>query len=109
MLSAVGGKPKTTDLLLGMVQAACRRDEETVHELMNNVKDKYWECLENSPIPQPKILEVKQMIQEDFKSISDVLRTVSLMKWKPDKISHLVSGYGEVWSARVMKEVMEGR
>jgi len=47
------------------------------------------------------------VLWQDVHDLDDVLKTVSLMKWKPDKISELVSGYGELWSSRIMTASME--
>ena len=40
VVSAMGGKPKTTDLLLGLVEAASTRDDETVALNLNLIKEK---------------------------------------------------------------------
>jgi hypothetical protein len=39
------------------------------------------------------------VVTNDLDDIKDILKTVSLMKWKATRISELVSGYGELWSA----------
>ncbi|GMH82745.1 hypothetical protein TL16_g09366 [Triparma laevis f. inornata] len=107
VVSAMGGKPKTTDLLLGLVEAASTRDDAAVELNLNLIKDKHMTCLaecELSPAAQERL---NGTINDDLKSIQDVLRTVSLMKWNPAKISALVSGYGEIWSGQILTEVMK--
>ncbi|GMI39515.1 hypothetical protein TeGR_g11281 [Tetraparma gracilis] len=50
--------------------------------------------------------ELVAALNSDLQDLKDVLKTVSLMKWKPAKISELVSGYGELWSSRIMTAMM---
>eukprot|EP00519_Triparma_laevis_P004295 CAMPEP_0182514406 /NCGR_PEP_ID=MMETSP1321-20130603/35688_1 /TAXON_ID=91990 /ORGANISM="Bolidomonas sp., Strain RCC1657" /LENGTH=903 /DNA_ID=CAMNT_0024721601 /DNA_START=227 /DNA_END=2935 /DNA_ORIENTATION=- len=107
VVSAMGGKPKTTDLLLGLVEAASTRDDETVALNLNLIKEKHMTCLQECELSPSAQARLNGTITSDIKSIQDVLRTVSLMKWNPAKISALVSGYGEIWSGQILTEVMQ--
>ena len=52
---------------------------------------------------------LKDVIRKDIKDIEDILKTVSLMKWQAERISELVSGYGETWSAQILNALLTHR
>lgn len=136
VVSAMGGKPKTTDLLLNLVAFASVRDEKVraresrfrlekfrhrtpnltplptlpqgIDETVQIIVDKHTKCISTLSIPESERESLLGLITRDIKDIRDVLKTVSLMKWKPSKIQSLVSGYGEVWSANILTAVMRG-
>jgi aspartokinase/homoserine dehydrogenase 1 len=45
VVSAMGGKPKVTDLLLGSVEAAASREETEVERLLGLIYEKHSICL----------------------------------------------------------------
>jgi bifunctional aspartokinase / homoserine dehydrogenase 1 len=108
VVSAMGGKPKVTDLLLELVHAAASRDEETIAAKIAIIRKKHEECvvdiLQRSPSQAERIL---QLIESDLKDISDLLRAVMLMRTAHEQILELVSGYGEVWSANIMASALQ--
>lgn len=110
VVSAMGGKPKTTDLLLSMVQSAANRDDAAVHVAIENILEKHITCLEilfsDLPSERDRLLQV---VRSDLKDIQDILRTVSLMKWHAQPISELVSGYGELWSTQILAALLKMR
>eukprot|EP00980_Cylindrotheca_fusiformis_P000422 scaffold102_cov103-Cylindrotheca_fusiformis.AAC.4 len=85
VVSAMGGKPKVTDLLLQSVQAAAQRDTDGVEDVLSMI------------------------IRSDLNDIRDILKTVALMKWQAQRISELVSGYGELWSAQILATLLQRR
>mmetsp|Transcript_17245 Transcript_17245/g.32646 ORF Transcript_17245/g.32646 Transcript_17245/m.32646 type:complete len:991 (-) Transcript_17245:1445-4417(-) len=110
VVSAMGGKPKVTDLLLESVTAASLRDEEKVQQVLDILLSKHDDCLDALEIiKDDKRLELKNRIRKDIEDIRDILKTVSLMKWKAERISELVSGYGETWSAQILNELLMER
>lgn len=128
VVSAMGGKPKTTDLLLQSVQAAARRDQDEVDRLLQFVLDKHATCLKdlfgahndgdtaaninNRDDDDDKINlceDLIEVVRKDLNDIKDILKTVSLMKWEAERISELVSGYGELWSARILSHLLQKR
>ncbi|KAG7371146.1 bifunctional aspartokinase/homoserine dehydrogenase II [Nitzschia inconspicua] len=110
VVSAMGGKPKTTDLLLQSVEAAARRDQPEVENLLQYVLDKHVTCLQNLfPDRDEDQSNLKAIVQKDLEDIQDILKTVSLMKWQATRISELVSGYGELWSARILSKLLQNR
>lgn len=122
VVSAMGGKPKTTDLLLRSVEAAAKRDQEEVDRLLEFVRTKHAVCLEelfgNSATGDGSEKdfdrgydrdELLAIVESDLENIRDILKTVALMKWQAQQISELVSGYGELWSARILSRVLHNR
>ena len=110
VVSAMGGKPKVTDLLLNSVKAAAGRDQEGVDSYLNLVLEKHTQCLSElfgeSSDDKDRLLGT---IQHDLRDIQDILKTVSLMKWQASRISELVSGYGELWSAQILAQLLHNR
>lgn len=108
VVSAMGGKPKVTDLLLDMVHHAAAGEVSYVSEKRQAIYDKHRTCLDDilgdAPETSSKILG---QIECDLKDISDLLRAVALMKTPHEQILELVSGYGEIWSASIIAAVMQ--
>ncbi len=117
VVSAMGGKPKVTDLLLQSVSAAAERNEEKVNNCLQFIQDKHDKCLNTlfneSEVDSEscsKVVEsLKAIISKDLNDIKDILKTVSLMKWQAKRISELVSGYGETWSSQILSALLSKR
>lgn len=113
VVSAMGGKPKTTDLLLDSVTAASTRNSELVEEKLNYILYKHDICLqtliEQQQLSSDTAEALKTVIRKDVEDIKDILKTVALMKWKADRISELVSGYGETWSSQILNALLMER
>jgi bifunctional aspartokinase / homoserine dehydrogenase 1 len=105
VVSAMGGKPKTTDLLLDAVKYASQRNNEAVEEALQYVWNKHDACCRGllTPSEAERLIGV---IESDIKDIRDVLKTVALMKWQAQRISEVVSGYGELWSAQILTSLL---
>ncbi|CAB9497572.1 aspartokinase/homoserine dehydrogenase, chloroplastic [Seminavis robusta] len=111
VVSAMGGKPKTTDLLLSTVSAAASRDDAAVQAAIQKILDKHTSCLETlfgSELPA-ELERLLSVVKKDIDDILDILKTVSLMKWQAARISELVSGYGEVWSTQILAALLQMR
>jgi bifunctional aspartokinase / homoserine dehydrogenase 1 len=114
VVSAIGGKPKTTDLLLDSVKFAAERNETQVDNVLNLILEKHRACLEglfkNCIInADHEYNRLSAVVEKDICDIRDILKTVSLMKWQAQRISELVSGYGELWSAQILTALMNLR
>lgn len=107
VVSAIGGKPKTTDLLLDAVKHASERNERKVEEQLATVLEKHDSCLEalfqDEPLEHERL---RKIVEDDLKDVRDILKTVALMKWEAQRISELVSGYGELWSTQILTAYM---
>jgi aspartokinase/homoserine dehydrogenase 1 len=101
--SAMGGKPKVTDLLLEAVRHASMREHDKVKEQLDIVLEKHCVCLKNlfreEYDEQERLMNI---IEGGLNDIRDILKTVSLMKWRAERISEVVSGYGELWSSQIL-------
>lgn len=106
VVSAMGGKPKVTDLLLDAVSFAALRDEAKTSETLDLIFEKHQNCVDALSIPSEELLKT---IRNDINDIRDILKTVSLMKWKANRISELVSGYGEQWSSQILTALLTKR
>jgi aspartokinase/homoserine dehydrogenase 1 len=108
VVSAMGGKPKVTDLLLDLVHSAAARKHDDIVASMDSIRAKHLECINDilGPNSEPAS-RIMALIDADLKDISDLLRAVMLMKMAHAQILELVSGYGEVWSASIMTAVMQ--
>lgn len=120
VLSAMGGKPKVTDLLLDSVTAAASRDEDKVNSCLQFIQDKHKNCLESLFLSDNSsgkdgldsaatVKSLESIIAKDLDDIRDILKTVALMKWQAKRISELVSGYGETWSSQILTALLMKR
>jgi len=110
VVSAMGGKPKVTDLLLAAVRYASTREHDKVEEFLGVVLKKHEECLKllfhQECGEQERLLKI---IEGGLDDIRDILKTVSLMKWQAERISEVVSGYGELWSSQILTALLRLR
>ena len=112
VVSAMGAqKPliKTTDLLLHSVEHAAKRDWDAVESCLSQLRTKHLDCLQQINLPSMEQERLSNLITQDLEDIRDILKTVSLMKWQASRISELVSGYGELWSAQILTSLLQLR
>jgi bifunctional aspartokinase / homoserine dehydrogenase 1 len=110
VVSAMGGKPKTTDLLLQAVQFAAERNDAQVDATLRLVHDKHMKCLadlfQQESAASASYQTLRESIELDLDHIRDILKTVSLMMWPAQRILELVSGYGELWSTQILTHLL---
>jgi aspartokinase/homoserine dehydrogenase 1 len=107
VVSAMGGKPKVTDLLLDLVNFAARGCHSEISSTINKIREKHSLCVNDILKSVPDIAsKILDSIDSDLKDIGDLLKAVQLMRVAHPQILELVSGYGEVWSATIMVEAM---
>jgi aspartokinase/homoserine dehydrogenase 1 len=103
VVSAMGGKPKVTDLLLDSVHAAAEGKLEESHLKLSNIREKHHLCISDLLKNCPDLVtSIINKIDSDLGEIKNLLRAVALMKTPHEQILELVSGYGEIWSATIM-------
>lgn len=108
VVSAMGGKPKVTDLLLDTVHAAAAGQTEEVQSKCSIIRSKHYECASDLFSGFPDICKkIVDKINKDLSDIMDLLRAVQLMKTAHEQILELVSGYGEIWSATIISEFLQ--
>eukprot|EP00624_Nannochloropsis_granulata_P007211 evm.model.NODE_6825_length_32477_cov_17.962835.6 len=106
VVSAMGGKPKVTDLLINTVMLAAKGDLEGYEQTLGVVRQKHVACateLFSAAGAQAYGAE----LDEDIDNLRDILRAVSLMRYSGEKIVELVSGHGEIWSARMLTRLFK--
>lgn len=108
VVSAIGGKPKVTDLLLELVHAAAGGRKEEMAATVAALRAKHLACAESllagSEQRRKKVLD---QIDADIADIQDLLRAVQLMRVAHEQILELVSGYGEIWAASLLAEALQ--
>ena len=109
VVSAMGGNPKTTDLLLQTVMFAASREHEKVENVLQQILIKHEECLRDLFHGSSECERLLNIIERDLHDIRDILKTVALMKWQASRISELVSGYGELWSTQILTSLLRQR
>lgn len=109
VVSAMGGKPKVTDLLLSTVVAAAARQHDQVEAILQQILDKHKTCIDTLFEQEQDRQELLQIIESDLDDVRDILKTVSLMKWQATRISELISGNGELWSAQILCKLLKTR
>ena len=98
VVSAMKG---TTDALIDAVEAA-RRNEAVYSDGMAAVKRRHFEALEALGLPA-----LYPVFEKDFRELEEVLRGVWLARSASEKIVELISGYGEIWSAKILTGLLQ--
>lgn len=108
VVSAMGGKPKVTDLLLDSVHAAAFDRQDEITEKLSEIHRKHQICVGEILSKVPAAAErILLQIKADLADIAVLLKAVTLIKTPHDQILEIVSGYGEIWSASIMTEAMK--
>jgi len=113
VVSAMGsnrGELKVTDLLLSSVTAASNRNKDEANLALSGIREKHYNCIDELFATETTTRsKLKEIIANDLSDIMDILKTVSLLKWQAHTIKELVSGYGEIWSTRILSEFLSVR
>jgi aspartokinase/homoserine dehydrogenase 1 len=96
VVSAMAG---VTDALIGLTDLARTRDPSYAQRLAE-LEARHLAVIEALGAP---LIDV---IRRDVRDLADVLRAVWLGRSCPEGTVELVSGYGEVWSAQILRAVM---
>jgi aspartokinase/homoserine dehydrogenase 1 len=97
VVSAMAG---VTDALIGLVHDASAR-RETYLEGLEQLRRKQIDAIE-ALLPSERRDALVSVVERDVADIKDVLRALWLMQSPPRNAMDLVSGYGELWSARLL-------
>ena len=109
VVSAMGGTPKVTDLLLSTVVAAAARNQDEVEATLQLILEKHTTCLQELFSNETTRNRLVSIIQQDLENVRDILKTVSLMKWQATRISELIAGNGEIWSSQILCALLQER
>jgi bifunctional aspartokinase / homoserine dehydrogenase 1 len=102
VVSAMGG---VTDALLDAVALAGRRDDGYV-EVLDGVKQRHHEAIA-SLVPGAAADGLRGQLDVELGEIAHVLHAATLLGGASHEMAELVSGYGEVWAARLVSAHLE--
>lgn len=108
VVSAMGGKPKTTDLLIKLTTHAAEDDWSSVESVLSGIRVKHTTCIQDlfgqdSETSQRLIA----VIERDLTEIVSLLRAVQVMREAHPSIVGIVSGYGEQWSTQILRDYLQ--
>ena len=98
VVSAMSG---VTNSLVRAVKLAGERDVAGYEQALAELDEKHRRTLVDLA-PGRLAAEIEKMIEQDLADIADVLRATTLLHRSSREALDLVSGYGELWSARLL-------
>lgn len=98
VVSAMKG---ATDQLLSLVDKA-RDQDKTYLEDLKKLSDWHFKTVTELLNKSKTIEALNSHLKKDFSEIEEILRGVWLARSASERISELVSGFGEVWSAQFL-------
>jgi bifunctional aspartokinase / homoserine dehydrogenase 1 len=102
VVSAMGGKPKVTDLLLSTVTMAAAGDHAGYCQVLQDIRDKHTQAIADLGLSWSQASAIVASLDQDISDLKDLLRAVALMQHENERLRELVSGYGETWSSQVL-------
>ncbi|CAB1120771.1 unnamed protein product [Ectocarpus sp. CCAP 1310/34] len=102
VVSAMGGKPKVTDLLLNSVALAAAGNREGSEAVLTSIRAKHSQAIELLGLPAEDSERIQAVVESDLSDIRVLLKAVHLMRHEDGKMRELVSGFGEVWSSQIL-------
>ena len=104
VVSAMAG---VTDELVDALDAARNRDRR-YRDVLDELRRRHLDVLQQL-IDEPAATSTASAIKDDFRDIEDVLRAVWLLGRASETARELVTGYGELWSARILAGLLAAR
>jgi aspartokinase/homoserine dehydrogenase 1 len=104
VVSAMSG---VTDALIGLVDRAARRDE-SYKAALEELRLKHLRVLAEL-LPGAEAAGIAQAIDADFNDIKEVLRGIWHSRSREERVVELVSGHGELWSARLLDGLLRSQ
>lgn len=101
VVSAIGGKPKVTDLLISLLSLAKQRKSQECDVILDMIRDKHHKVIAEL-LPDDIGKPIEEAIDADLKRLSELLRAISIMRSYNDNVVEFISGHGEVWSAKIL-------
>ncbi|MBH97236.1 MAG: bifunctional aspartate kinase/homoserine dehydrogenase I [Rhodospirillaceae bacterium] len=103
VVSAVGG---VTNLLFNLIETASA--QETTSQLINELRTRY-EVIVTELLTEQQSIEFMGQFENDLTDIDSVLKALSLVKAASIRSQDMVTGYGELWSARLLSALFMNR
>ncbi|EQC28583.1 hypothetical protein SDRG_13659 [Saprolegnia diclina VS20] len=105
VVSAMGGKPKVTDLLISLVELAKTKQTSTIQAIVDQIEAKHAAAV--AELLPPDVGDaILVQIRQDLATLQELLHAISIMRSYNENVTELVSGHGELWSARIMTAVL---
>ncbi|KAF0696008.1 Aste57867_13221 [Aphanomyces stellatus] len=105
VVSAMGGKPKVTDLLISLVELAKTGQLDAITSIVQNILRKHEDAMAEL-LPPAVAAPILASIHADLKTLEELLKAISIMRSYNENVTELVSGHGELWSARILTAVL---
>jgi aspartokinase/homoserine dehydrogenase 1 len=103
VVSAMSG---VTDTLLELVELAAAR-KGTYTDKLGALRTRHLDTASQLGLGPARLKSLAESIEVDFREIEEVLRGVWIARLSSERISEFISGYGELWSARLLDARME--
>eukprot|EP00854_Cymbomonas_tetramitiformis_P009756 gene9756-11561_t len=103
VVSAMGGTPKVTDLLLDLVSTAAARGDYS--DLLSAIEEKHVNAA-TSLLEEPSRSEFIEVLKSDIVDLAQMLRAISIAGTSTEAFSDFVVGFGEMWCAQMMSRVI---
>ena len=103
VVSAVGG---VTDMLFGLIERAS--GQQPVEEALAALRERYVGIVAELLSPEAGAVFLTQF-EAELEDIASVLKALSLVKAASHRSQDMVSGFGELWSARLLSAMLQGR
>lgn len=105
VVSAIGGKPKVTDLLISLLQLAKQRRTAECEDILATLRKKHDDVV--STLLTSEVGDsIKKAIERDLQSVSELLRSISIMQTYNENVVEFISGHGEIWAAKILAAVL---
>eukprot|EP00242_Pyramimonas_sp_CCMP2087_P015879 CAMPEP_0198211982 /NCGR_PEP_ID=MMETSP1445-20131203/25451_1 /TAXON_ID=36898 /ORGANISM="Pyramimonas sp., Strain CCMP2087" /LENGTH=873 /DNA_ID=CAMNT_0043886345 /DNA_START=316 /DNA_END=2937 /DNA_ORIENTATION=- len=104
VVSAMGGVPKVTDLLLGVLDKAAKRDPSFQIELDALLKKHITTA--NTLLKGDLLESFLKVLHDDVEGLRALLKAISIAGTSTRAFSDFVVGHGELWSAQMMSSVI---
>ena len=105
VVSAMGGQPKVTDLLISLLALAKQRRADECTAILATIRDKHHEVVQ-ALLPPDVAAAIETAIARDLHAVAELLRSISIMRAYNDNVVEFISGHGELWSARILAAVL---
>jgi len=100
-MAVVSAKGGVTDRLIAVVNAALHDGIDEASRLLHIITSEQIEVIRTISSSEVSS-QIAETIHADEQDIINVVRAVALLRQIPSQTMDLVTGYGEVWSARTM-------
>ena len=101
VVSAMGGSPKVTDLLIAYVQHARAGDTESMKDLLSQIQKKHIDVVQIITC-EARRKEIICSLEQDWIDMEAMGHALSILGSIDESVMEKMVGYGELWSARVL-------